>query len=112
MPGYFLNDFGLAERLIAEAGHPNVRLQYDVFHRQILHGDIAMSFDRLLPVIGHVQIASVPSRNEPDGEELNFPWLFARMDAAGYRGFVGCEYLPRAGTLAGLGWFAPWRRRA
>ena len=112
MPGYFLNDFGLAERLIAEAGHPNVRLQYDVFHRQILHGDIAMSFDRLLPVNGHVQIASVPSRNEPDGEELNFPWLFARMDAAGYRGFVGCEYLPRAGTLAGLGWFAPWRRRA
>jgi hydroxypyruvate isomerase len=110
MPGYFLNDFGLAERLIAACGAPNVRLQYDVFHRQILHGDVTMSFRRLLPLIGHVQIASVPSRHEPDGEELNFPFLFEMMDAAGYDGFVGCEYVPRTTSLAGLGWFAPWRR--
>lgn len=110
MPGYFLNDFALAERLLAESGAPNARLQYDIFHRQIMHGDVAMSFRRLLPVIGHVQIASVPSRHEPDGEELNYPFLFEMLDAAGYDGFVGCEYVPRATTSAGLGWFAPWRR--
>jgi hydroxypyruvate isomerase len=110
MPGYFLDDFGLAERLIAESGAANVRLQYDVFHRQILHGDVTMSFRRLLPLIGHVQVASVPSRHEPDGEELSFPFLFEMIDAAGYDGFVGCEYLPRTTTEAGLGWFAPWRR--
>ena len=110
MPGYFLDDFGLAERLIAESGAANVRLQYDVFHRQILHGDVTLSFRRLLPLIGHVQIASVPSRHEPAGEELNFPFLFEMIDAAGYDGFVGCEYLPRTSTEAGLGWFAPWRR--
>lgn len=110
MPGYFLNDFATAERLIAEAGHPNLRLQYDIFHRQILHGDVTASFRRLLPVVGHVQVASVPSRHEPAGEELNFPFLFEMMDAAGYDGFVGCEYVPRTTTLDGLGWFAPWRR--
>lgn len=110
IPGYFLNDFTLAERLIAQSGAGNVRLQYDMFHRQILHGDIAMSFRRLLPIVGHVQIASVPSRHEPDGEELNWPFLFRMLDETGYDGFVGCEYVPRTTTAAGLGWFAPWRR--
>lgn len=110
MPGYFLDDFGLAERLIAEAGAPNVRLQYDIYHRQIIHGDVTMSFRRLLPIVGHVQIASVPSRHEPEGEELNWPFLFQMLDGAGYDGFVGCEYVPRTTTEAGLGWFAPWRR--
>lgn len=110
MPGYFLDDFALAERLIAGSGAPNVRLQYDIFHRQILHGDVATSFRRLLPIVGHVQVASVPSRHEPAGEELNFPFLFEMLDAAGYDGFVGCEYVPRTTTAAGLGWFAPWRR--
>ena len=61
-------------------------------------------------MIGHVQIASVPSRHEPDGEELNFPTSSTMIDAAGYDGFVGCEYVPRTTTEAGLGWFAPWRR--
>lgn len=111
MPGYFLNDFGYAEQVIAEIGRPNIRLQFDVFHRQILHGDVAASFRRLVPVIGHVQIASVPSRHEPDGEELNDPYLFRMMDEAGYTGFVGCEYVPRGGTAEGLGWFEPYKRR-
>lgn len=110
MPGYFLDDFALAERLIADAGAPNLRLQYDIYHRQIMHGDVTMSFRRLRPIVGHVQIASVPSRHEPDGEELNFPHLFGMLDEAGYDGFVGCEYVPRTTTEAGLGWFAPWRR--
>ncbi len=112
MPGYFLNDFGLAERLIAEAGFPNVRLQFDLYHRQILHGDVTMALRRLMPLTGHVQIASVPSRNEPDGEELNWPFLFGELDRLGYGGFVGCEYRPRAATLEGLGWFAPYRAAA
>lgn len=109
MPGYFLNDFAAAERWIADLGLANVRLQFDLYHRQILHGDCAMALRRLLPVTGHIQIASVPSRHEPDAEELNYPFLFAELDRLGYQGFVGCEYRPRAGTLAGLGWFTPQR---
>ncbi|MBS7537372.1 2-oxo-tetronate isomerase [Ancylobacter lacus] len=111
VPGYFLDDFGYAAELITRLGLPNVKLQFDLFHRQILHGDATMALRQLLPMIGHVQIASVPSRHEPDGEELNYPFLFDELDRLGYDGFVGCEYNPRAGTLAGLGWFAPYARR-
>jgi hydroxypyruvate isomerase len=110
MPGYFLNDFAWTVALIAELGLPNVKLQFDIYHRQILHGDVTMALRALLPVSGHVQIASVPSRHEPDGEELNYPFLFAELDRLGYAGFVGCEYNPRAGTREGLGWFSPYRR--
>jgi hydroxypyruvate isomerase len=104
MPGYFLNDFAIAEAAIAELGLPNLKLQFDVYHRQILHGDVARALRRLMPVIGHVQIASAPSRNEPDGEELNYPFLFQVLDRLGYRGFVGCEYRPRGRTEDGLQW--------
>ncbi|MGO7364451.1 2-oxo-tetronate isomerase [Rhizobium leguminosarum] len=110
MPGYFLNDFGAAERLIAECGLPNLKLQFDIYHRQIIHGDVTMALRRLLPITGHIQIASVPSRNEPDGEELNYPYLFGEIDRLGYDGFVGCEYIPRDHTLDGLGWFKPFAR--
>ena len=110
MPGYFLNDFAAAERLIAEGGLPNLKLQFDVYHRQILHGDVTMALRRLLPITGHIQIASVPSRNEPDGEELNYPYLFGEIDRLGYDGFIGCEYIPRGRTLDGLGWFKPFAR--
>ena len=111
MPGFFLNDFDLAERLIAASGRANVRLQFDIYHRQIIHGDVTMALRRLLPMTGHVQIASVPSRNEPDGEELNYAYLFSQLDRLGYKGFVGCEYNPRSGTLEGLDWFQPWKGR-
>ncbi|RFB88507.1 hydroxypyruvate isomerase [Rhizobium leguminosarum bv. trifolii] len=110
MPGYFLNDFGAAENLIAECGLPNLKLQFDIYHRQIIHGDVTMALRRLLPVTGHIQIASVPSRNEPDGEELNYPHLFGEIDRLGYDGFIGCEYVPRGHTLDGLGWFRPFAR--
>lgn len=110
MPGYFLNDFGAAERLIAECGLPNLKLQFDIYHCQIIHGDVTMALRRLLPITGHIQIASVPSRNEPDGEELNYPYLFGEIDRLGYDGFVGCEYVPRRHTLDGLGWFKPFAR--
>lgn len=112
MPGYFLNDFGAAERLIAELGLANLKLQFDIYHRQIIHGDVTVALGRLLPITGHIQIASVPSRHEPDGEELNYPYLFAEIDRLGYEGFVGCEYTPRGRTLDGLAWFKPFARRS
>ncbi|WP_026621003.1 2-dehydrotetronate isomerase (plasmid) [Ensifer sp. WSM1721] len=110
MPGYFLNDFGAAETLIAELGLANLKLQFDIYHRQIMHGDVAMALRHLMPITGHIQIASVPSRHEPDGEELNYPYLFAEIDRLGYAGFVGCEYAPRGRTLDGLAWFKPFAR--
>ena len=111
MPGYFLNDFGFAERLIAELGLPHLKLQFDIYHRQILHGDVTMALRRLLPISDHVQIASVASRHEPDDEEVNYPYLFAELDRLGYGGFVGCEYVPRGATREGLDWFQPYARR-
>jgi hydroxypyruvate isomerase len=108
VPGYFLNDFAFAHDLIREMAIPNVGLQFDIYHCQILHGDVAMRLREMLPTIGHVQIASVPSRNEPDGEELNYPFLFEELDRLGYDNFVGCEYRPRGNTVDGLGWFAKY----
>jgi len=110
MPGYFLDGFGVAESLITELGIANLRLQFDIYHRQIIHGDVTMALRRLMPITGHIQIASVPSRHEPDGEELNYPYLFEEIDRIGYNGFVGCEYTPRSSTLDGLGWFKPFAR--
>lgn len=110
MPGYFLNSVDQAAALIEELAIPNLKLQFDIYHCQIIHGDVTMRLRRYLPLIGHVQIASVPSRHEPDDEELNYPFLFAELDRLGYRGFVGCEYRPRGGTPDGLGWFQPYRR--
>jgi len=108
VPGYFLDDFAFARDLIRELKIPNLKLQFDIYHCQILHGDVAMRLREMMPIIGHVQIASVPSRHEPDGEELNYPFLFAELDRLGYAGFVGCEYRPRGETIDGLGWFAPY----
>jgi hydroxypyruvate isomerase len=105
MPGYFLNDFNYAKNLIGRLALPNVKLQFDIFHRQILHGDITSALKRLLPIIGHVQIASVPARHEPGTGELNDDFVFAALEALNYAGFIGCEYNPRAGTLEGLDWF-------
>jgi hydroxypyruvate isomerase len=105
MPGYFLNDFTAAEALIGALGLPNVKLQFDIYHRQILHGDVVKAIERMLPIIGHVQTASVPARHEPGTGELNDDFVFAALDRLGYDGFIGCEYNPAAGTEAGLGWY-------
>jgi hydroxypyruvate isomerase len=110
VPGYFLNDFGFAAALLRELKLPNLKLQFDIYHCQIVHGDVTMRLRAMMQQIGHIQIASVPSRNEP-GEELNYPFLFDEIDRLGYRGFVGCEYRPAAATRDGLGWFAPYRPR-
>jgi 2-dehydrotetronate isomerase len=110
MPGYFLGDFDQAAALIDELGLPNLKLQFDIYHRQILHGDVAAGLRAMFEKIGHIQIASVPSRHEPDAEELNFAFLCDELDRLGYAGHVGCEYRPRADTVAGLSWFVPFAR--
>jgi hydroxypyruvate isomerase len=111
MPGYFLNDFPTALALIGESGRPNVRLQYDIYHQQILHGDVSTSLRAMMPQIGHIQIASVPARHEPGTGELNDFNLFSLLDQLGYDGFVGCEYRPAGTTLDGLSWLAAWKAR-
>ena len=107
-PGYFLGDFDLAARIIRRLGLPNVKLQYDFYHRQRTHGEIVSSLTEMLPIVGHVQFAGVPGRNEPDGGEIDYGMLFETLDRLGYQGWVGAEYTPRAGTLAGLGWLKRW----
>ncbi|MHB1217334.1 MAG: 2-oxo-tetronate isomerase [Alphaproteobacteria bacterium] len=109
IPGYYLNRSAQAVSLLDEIGAPNVRLQYDVYHMQIMEGDLAPTIERLLPRIGHVQIADTPGRHEPGTGEINYPFVLGKLDALGYAGWVGCEYRPRAGTVEGLGWMAPWR---
>jgi hydroxypyruvate isomerase len=110
MPGYFLDSVDHAAGLIPLLRLQNLRLQFDIYHAQIIHGDVTRRLRRLMPIVGHVQIASVPSRHEPDGEELNYPFLFETLDRLGYEGFVGCEYRPRGKTLDGLGWFKGYAR--
>lgn len=104
MPGYFLDDFGRAAEIIDRLGHPNLKLQFDIYHRQILHGDVLKGLEALLPMIGHVQTASVPQRHEPGTGELDDFRIFMALDALGYEGWVGCEYRPAGATVDGLGW--------
>lgn len=108
-PGYFLNRQAQAHQIVAEVGHPNLKVQMDFYHCQISEGDLSMRLKAHLAGVGHIQIAGVPDRHEPDTGEVNHFHLFGLLDALGYTGFVGCEYRPRAGTSAGLGWLRRWR---
>jgi len=104
VPGYLMNDFGLAERLIAELKLPNLKLQFDIYHRQVIHGEVIDGLERLMPITGHIQISSVPGRHEPLSGEVDDRRVFETIDRLGYTGHIGCEYRPAAGTLQGLGW--------
>jgi 2-dehydrotetronate isomerase len=111
MPGFFLNRQDHAHDLLAEIALTNVKVQMDLYHCQIVEGDVAMKIRQYLPTgnIGHFQIAGVPERHEPDVGEMNYPYLFDLIDSMGYTGWIGCEYRPRLGTQAlsttnGLGW--------
>ncbi len=106
MPGYFLHSQAQAHALREEAGAANVKVQMDFYHAQIVEGDLATTFRKYADGIGHVQIASVPARHEPDDGEVNYPYLFRLLDELGYEGWVGCEYRPRGRTEDGLGWLA------
>ena len=109
MPGYFLSDFDFAADIVSALDKPNLKLQFDIYHRQIIHGDVLTGLRRLMPIIGHVQIASVPLRNEPGTGELDDFRILKELDVLGYQGFVGCEYRPAADTVAGLGWLTSFR---
>ena len=108
IPGFFLNRQDDAQAICAEVGADNLKVQFDCYHCQIVEGDIAVKLQRDIAGIGHIQIAGVPDRHEPDLGELHYPYLFERIDALGYTGWIGCEYRPRAGTSAGLGWARPY----
>ena len=108
-PGSYLRNSGQAIAIMDEAKLPNLKLQYDLFHMQIMEGDLARSLESLLPRIGHIQFADVPERHEPGSGEINFPFLFDWIDRIGYQGWVGAEYIPSAGTEATLGWFEQFR---
>ena len=103
-PDYFLTRAEQAADIIAKAERPNVRIQFDFYHAQIVGGDLIRRFEKHLPLVGHVQIAAVPSRQEPDEGEVNYPAIFAALDRLGYDGWIGCEYRPRGKTEDGLGW--------
>lgn len=109
MPGYFVDSVPAGVELLEEIDHPNTGLQLDLYHAQITDGDLTRLIKRVAPVTDHIQIASVPERHEPDSGELNHPYLFELLDAAGYTGWVGCEYRPAGSTEDGLGWFARHR---
>ncbi|NKC12879.1 MAG: TIM barrel protein [Gammaproteobacteria bacterium] len=108
IPGYLLNYQYLAREVIEQVGHTNLRLQLDLYHVQIMEGDLAVHVRDYADITAHMQIAGVPERHEPDTGEINYPYLFELIDEVGYDGWVGCEYRPRGHTEAGLDWFAPY----
>jgi hydroxypyruvate isomerase len=108
VPGFFLSRSAQALEVLNAAGEGNAFLQYDFFHMQIMEGDLANSLERLLPRIGHIQLADVPERHEPGTGEINCDFLLRHLDALGYSGWVGCEYNPQGDTLEGLKWARPY----
>ncbi|NNE85754.1 MAG: TIM barrel protein, partial [Alphaproteobacteria bacterium] len=107
-PGYFLNYQGQAHAIVADVGLANVQLQMDFYHCQIMEGNLADNFRRFGDAVGHIQIASVPGRVEPDAGEINYPYLLDLIDASNFDGWVGAEYIPQGDTAAGLGWAASY----
>ncbi|MDH1703422.1 2-oxo-tetronate isomerase [Comamonas terrigena] len=112
MPGYYLQRQDQAHALVQAVDSPRLQVQMDLYHCQIVEGDVAMKLRHYLPTgrVGHIQIAGVPDRHEPDSGELHYPYLFDLLDQLGYTGWVGCEYRPRAGTSQGLGWLQAYAR--
>lgn len=104
IPGFFLNYTKQAKDIIAEVGSDNLFIQYDIYHMQIMEGDLARTIEANLGQIAHIQLADNPGRNEPGTGEINYDFLFRHLDAIGYAGWVGCEYKPKGDTTAGLGW--------
>ena len=109
MPGFFLSHTGQALALIDEIGSDNLFLQYDIYHMQVMEGDLARTVEANLPRIAHVQLADNPGRHEPGTGEINYPFLFGHLDRIGYSGWIGCEYRPLTSVDAGLGWMKPYR---
>ncbi|HZQ62116.1 MAG TPA: 2-oxo-tetronate isomerase [Casimicrobiaceae bacterium] len=118
IPRYFLNRQDHAHEIVGAVGAPNLKVQMDLYHCQIVEGDLAMKLRRYVPTgkVGHMQIAGVPERHEPDVGEVNYAYLFDVIDALGYEGWIGCEYRPQRGTTpgatsSGLGWAERYLQR-
>ena len=110
IPGFYLNRSQQAIDIIDAVGSDNLFLQYDIYHMQVMEGDLATTMQRHLGRIGHLQLADNPGRHEPGSGEINFPFLFRWIDQLGYRGWIGCEYKPAEGTVQGLGWIRRYLR--
>ena len=108
VPGYLLNHTAQARRIIEAVGSDTLFLQYDIYHMQIMEGDLATTISANIDIIRHFQIAGVPGRHELPTGEVDYPFLFDLIDGQGFGGWIGCEYRPAASTLDGLGWLAPW----
>ena len=109
IPGFFLNTTDEAAAIINAIGPDRIGMQFDLYHCQITEGDIVKRVEKHLPLIAHMQVADNPGRNEPGTGEVNWPFVFRRIDELGFRGWIGCEYKPAAETTAGLGWFQPYK---
>ena len=108
IPGFYLSRTHQALDIINASGSDNIALQYDIYHMQVMEGDLASTIAGNLARIEHIQLADNPGRHEPGTGEINYPFLFDFIDGLGYRGWIGCEYKPASDTLAGLGWMKPY----
>jgi hydroxypyruvate isomerase len=104
IPGFYLSTSAQALAVIDTVGSDNLFFQYDIYHMQIMEGDLVRTMEKNLARIAHMQLADNPGRNEPGTGEINYPFVFDAIDRMGYKGWIGCEYKPKAGTSAGLGW--------
>jgi hydroxypyruvate isomerase len=109
IPGFFVDRTRPALAIIAATGSSNIKLQYDIYHAQVMEGDLTCTIETEFDRIGHIQLADNPGRHEPGTGEINYPFLFRRIDELGYRGWIGCEYKPATTTTAGLSWFGPYQ---
>ncbi len=109
IPGFFVDRTRPALDIIAATGSSNIKLQYDIYHAQVMEGDLTRTIETEFDRIGHIQLADNPGRHEPGTGEINYPFLFRRIDELGYRGWIGCEYKPATTATAGLSWFGPYQ---
>jgi len=108
IPGFYLSRTQQALDIIRDVGSDNLFVQYDIYHMQIMEGDLARTMEKNLKLIAHMQLADNPGRHEPGTGEINYPFLFGHIDRIGYQGWIGCEYKPAGATEAGLGWVKPY----
>ncbi len=109
MPGYFLNTQAEAFAICQAVGAPNIKMQMDIYHMHMMGENLEANIRQFLPHVGHIQIANVPGRHEPDAGEINYTQIFALLDELNYDGWIGCEYKPKTTTLEGLGWYEKYR---
>lgn len=111
IPGFFLHDYHLAAEIVRRINHPSLRLMLDLYHCQVLHGDISHNLSRLLPLTEHIQIADAPTRSEPGSGELHWPFIFRQLEQQGYRGWIGCEYRPLHHSSESFNWLRQYQNQ-